>query len=56
MDSPEPRHVGTFRLGRVYCEACRIIATVVRDADVVLVQCPHCGHPCVASGGADDLD
>lgn len=51
-DEPtEPETVSYWRIGRVYCPTCQIVANVVCQADVVLVCCPHCSSPAVASTG-----
>ena len=40
----------SFVIGRVYCERCRIVATVVR-AEGAVVSCPHCGALTVEASG-----
>lgn len=37
--------------GRFYCPACRIVATVIRDARVVNVCCPKCGGAAEPASG-----
>jgi hypothetical protein len=53
-ESDVPTTIGSYRIGRFYCEACGNVGAVVRDADATIICCPRCGSACVASPGAED--
>lgn len=38
-------------IGRYWCEPCGKLATVVRDALTVDIECPHCGQLALAASG-----